>query len=347
MRNNLRLEKEIMRNWKVETPVVSVCCMTYNHEKYIEDALEGFLIQETNFPYEVIIHDDASTDNTANIIREYEKAYPHIIKPIYQKENQYSRGVYISINFIYPQAKGQYISYCEGDDFWIDKNKLQTQIEAMQKYPDIDISFHPAKIMKNEVIINKIRNNYGSKQLFFSFEKTALGEGGFMPTESIIVRKSILPQIIDFCNNNKSGVGDIFIQIIASNRGGSLYLPQVSSVHRICSINSWSRRVLYNYPQRLIMYQKIAKEIRRLHDYLPSNRDKILKHLEAEILFKAAIVSIVIKDFSLFKILFKEATSLTQKINNRYYIIYKRLYKYPIILFLIMKYKILFYRLFF
>ena len=71
MRKNLRSEQEIMKNWKGETPVVSVCSMAYNHEKYIEDAIEGFLIQETDFPFEVIIHDDASTDNTANIIREF------------------------------------------------------------------------------------------------------------------------------------------------------------------------------------------------------------------------------------------------------------------------------------
>ena len=70
--------------------MVSICCITYNHEKYIREALDSFLMQNTDFKYEIVIHDDASTDNTANIIREYEEKYPDIIKPIYQKENQYS-----------------------------------------------------------------------------------------------------------------------------------------------------------------------------------------------------------------------------------------------------------------
>ncbi|AFJ01907.1 glycosyltransferase [Methylophaga frappieri] len=91
---NLRSQTEIMASWEgdLSSPVVSICCITYNHDAYIEDALEGFLIQETDFPFEILIHDDASTDRTADIIREYEAAYPNLIKPIYQVENQYSQG---------------------------------------------------------------------------------------------------------------------------------------------------------------------------------------------------------------------------------------------------------------
>lgn len=113
--------------------LVSVCCLTYNHEKYIRDALEGFVNQKTSFSYEVIVHDDASTDSTAKIIQEYEKKYPEIIKPIYQKENQYSRGGGIIRNFVYPQVKGKYVAFCEGDDFWTDPEKLQRQFEALEK----------------------------------------------------------------------------------------------------------------------------------------------------------------------------------------------------------------------
>jgi len=87
---NLRSEAEIINDWKDDdrTPLVNVMCLTYNHEKYIEDALQGFLIQKTDFPFEVLIHEDASTDKTAEIIRKYEKLYPNIIKPVYQTENQ-------------------------------------------------------------------------------------------------------------------------------------------------------------------------------------------------------------------------------------------------------------------
>lgn len=87
-------QEQIMQNWgtdNAENPLVSVRCITYNHEPYIAQALDGFLMQKTNFPFEVIVHDDASTDKTAEIIREYEKKFPKIIKPIYESENQYSK----------------------------------------------------------------------------------------------------------------------------------------------------------------------------------------------------------------------------------------------------------------
>jgi hypothetical protein len=122
----LRTEKEIMADWKVDysIPLLSISCLAYNHEKYIEDTLEGFLIQKTDFPFEIVIHDDASTDNTANIIREYEALYPNIIKPIYQNENQFSKGINNSAMYNFPRLRGKYVAICEGDDYWTDSNKL-------------------------------------------------------------------------------------------------------------------------------------------------------------------------------------------------------------------------------
>lgn len=111
----------------MKEPLVSICCITYNHAPYIRQCLEGFLIQKTTFPFEILIHDDASTDGTADIIREYEARYPHLIKPIYQVENQYSKGTKISSTYNYPRAKGKYIALCEGDDYWTDPLKLQNK----------------------------------------------------------------------------------------------------------------------------------------------------------------------------------------------------------------------------
>ena len=102
---------------------VSVICLAYNHEKYIRKTLEGFVAQKTNFSVEYIVHDDASTDSTASIIQEFEEKYPDLIKPIYQKENQYSKGVAITRN-LQMQVQGKYIAFCEGDDYWIDEYKL-------------------------------------------------------------------------------------------------------------------------------------------------------------------------------------------------------------------------------
>ena len=116
--------------------MVSICCLTYNHEPYIRDCLEGFVNQKTNFKFEVIIHDDASTDKTADIIREYESKYPDIIKPIYQTENQYSQGIKFGKKYIYPKMRGKYVAFCEGDDYWCDNNKLQKQFDFFDFYPE-------------------------------------------------------------------------------------------------------------------------------------------------------------------------------------------------------------------
>lgn len=111
---------------------VSISCLAYNHSDYIRKCLESFLMQKTNFSFEVIIHDDASTDNTASIIKEYEDKFPKIIKPIYQKENQYSKGVKPTAKFNFPRCKGKYIALCEGDDYWTDPLKLQKQVDFLE-----------------------------------------------------------------------------------------------------------------------------------------------------------------------------------------------------------------------
>lgn len=122
--------------------MVSVYCTTYNHEKYIRKALDSFVNQKTNFRYEVLIHDDASTDNTPNIIKEYAVRYPDVIKPIFQKENQRSKNVKIVREYIWPLMKGKYVAVCEGDDFWTDENKLQLQFDAMELHPECVMCSH-------------------------------------------------------------------------------------------------------------------------------------------------------------------------------------------------------------
>lgn len=119
--------------------LVSVICLTYNHEKYISRCLDGFVEQKTDFKFEVLVHDDASTDKTPDIVREYEKKYPDIIKPIYQNENKYSKTSSIIREYVLPKAKGKYIALCEGDDFWTDSLKLQKQFDALEKHKDCNM----------------------------------------------------------------------------------------------------------------------------------------------------------------------------------------------------------------
>ncbi len=124
-----------------EAPIVSIQCLVYNHEPFLRQCLDGFVMQQTTFPFEAIVHDDASTDGSAAIIREYAEKYPDIIKPIYETENQYHKhdgSLARVINAaIHPQSK--YIAYCEGDDYWTDPNKLQMQVDIMENNPEIGI----------------------------------------------------------------------------------------------------------------------------------------------------------------------------------------------------------------
>ena len=109
--------------------MVSICCITYNHAPFIRQCLDGFIMQKTDFAFEVLIHDDASTDGTEEIIREYEARYPEIIKPLYEVENQWIKGRRGSKVFNFPRAQGKYIALCEGDDYWTDPFKLQKQVD--------------------------------------------------------------------------------------------------------------------------------------------------------------------------------------------------------------------------
>ncbi len=137
-------------------PLVSICTLVYNHEPFLKECFEGFLMQKTNFAFEVLVHDDASTDNSAEIIREYTEKYPDIFKPIYQIENQYSKGVKVSATYQFPRAKGKYIAICEGDDYWTDPLKLQKQVDILEQNPDIGLVYTQAEAFDNENIIGEI-----------------------------------------------------------------------------------------------------------------------------------------------------------------------------------------------
>lgn len=231
---------------KLQEPYVSICCLTYNHEKYIRDAIESFLMQKTEFPFEIIVHDDASTDMTPNIIREYEEKYPEIIKPIYQTENQYSKGTGVLLLAILNKikSKGKYLAFCEGDDYWTDPFKLQKQIIEMEKHPECHICFHPAVIKWNcGVQEDQILSLHSYESKIFTIEEVILGGGEFMPTNSIVINKLVIPRLTSFFDTFKDiPVGDYYIQILGAENGGALYLTDIMSVYRMGVSNSWTER---------------------------------------------------------------------------------------------------------
>lgn len=122
-------------------PLLSIWCLSYNHRDFISMAIEGFLTQKTDFKFDIIIHDDASTDGTDEIIKDYQSKYPDIIKVIYQQKNQYSQGIN-PINAMYAMTKSKFIAFCEGDDYWNDPSKLQTQVDFLISHPSYVATFH-------------------------------------------------------------------------------------------------------------------------------------------------------------------------------------------------------------
>lgn len=136
---------------KKNKPKVSILCLTYNHEKYIKQALDSFLGQKTNFRFEIFIYDDASTDKTTKIIKKYQKKYPEIIKPVFQSENQYSKKTIHGIlnKFLLPLATKEYIALCEGDDYWCNPNKLQIAIDNLERNPDCLMFCHNSYVKRS------------------------------------------------------------------------------------------------------------------------------------------------------------------------------------------------------
>lgn len=170
--------------------LVSICCITYNHAPYIRQCLDGFIMQKTNFKFEILIHDDASTDGTADIIREYEAKYPNILKPIYQTENQYSKGKNISATYNWPRAVGKYVAMCEGDDYWTDPLKLQKQVDFLEGHPDFSMCFHRAKI-KNECNANTsyARCEEIETKEYFANDMCPMW---IVPTASVVYRRQLV-----------------------------------------------------------------------------------------------------------------------------------------------------------
>lgn len=238
----IHTETQIKSTWKYQSPpLVTISCNTYNQEQYISDAIESFLFQKTTFPFEILVHDDASTDSTPNILKQYEIKYPSIIKVLYQKQNQMSQGVKI-FNFIFPHFLGKYRAVCEGDDYWNDPLKLEKQIDILEKDPKSIACFHPAFRMHSTKNENpKIQGYIGNKIRKISTEEIFDRGIGFMPTCSLVIKKEFYtePLVASFFENHG---GSFFSKLFPSYFGTVYYLPDIMSSHRINANGSYSRR---------------------------------------------------------------------------------------------------------
>lgn len=228
-------------------PLVSVIIITYNHEKYIRDAIEGCLEQKTDFPYEVIIHDDASTDGTTEIVREYTSKHPDIIRPIIQIENQYS--IYKKITpLVVPYARGKYIAFCEGDDYWCEPQKLQKQVSIMENDPEISMCFANVFIEDVNYPNNKRIWKKNKPSSYCPPGRIIVGGGSYAKIVSTLVKKSIFDEIPEWYL--LSSVGDIVLYLLAMSKGKVFYLNDVVATHRKNVDASWTDRIKQNSKNR-------------------------------------------------------------------------------------------------
>ena len=215
-----------------QEPLVSIICDTYNHEKYLKECLDGFVMQKTDFKFEVLIHDDASTDGTSSIIREYEKEYPDIINPIYQSENKYSKGISIWKTYQFPRIKGKYVALCEGDDYWIDPLKLQKQVDFLEAHLEYGLVYTKAKsfIQKDKIFLDTY---LGAESSSFN---DLLYRGNAITTLTVCLRSYLLfdyLKYVDSCNN-KWLLGDYPLWLFVSQRMKiKFFNDEITAVYRV------------------------------------------------------------------------------------------------------------------
>ncbi|HIF9343136.1 TPA: glycosyltransferase [Photobacterium damselae] len=232
-------EDEIKQHWKYKDKIyISCVCITFNQKDYIRDTIDSFLAQETEYRFEIVIHDDVSTDGTRDILLEYKEKYPSIIKLVLQDENQYKKGRKITPLAV-SHATGEYVALCEGDDFWIDKQKLQKQIVALKNNKNINLviskalSFYPDGM-------TSVFCDLGSKKKIIPFEECILGpKKDFFPTASFFLRKRIFDELPDWFYSD-APIGDYYIQLFSAKYSGVIYLSEVTTVYRRDAVGSWS-----------------------------------------------------------------------------------------------------------
>ena len=225
-----KTEKEIMENWKAnEKPLVSIGSITFNHEKFIAESLDSILIQETNFPFEIIIRDDCSTDGTATIVKEYAEKFPHINSTILETENQYSKGVRGSI-VLYQKVVGKYVAMLEGDDYWRDKSKLQKQVDFLDTNSDYVLSYCNSIVVdENDKLISESRHSLPKE---YTSEQMLLTEA-YIPTNTAMFRKVVTLSPEQY--NNTLSV-DTLLWHLLGHHGKSKYQENIiSSVYRVHS----------------------------------------------------------------------------------------------------------------
>ena len=282
-------------------PRVSVLCAAFNHEDFLRQTLDSFLSQKTDFPFEVLVNDDASTDGTADILREYAGRYPEVIRPFYQAENLYSRRKNVYDLVFFPAARGEYIALCEGDDYWCDPEKLQRQVAWLDAHPDYSACVHNSIGTFSDQPDRVLFPQDGDRDI--PFEQVVTGMSHAYHTSSILARREFILNPPDYRNvaYEKGYFTDYAIGVRLSLEGRVRFLDRCMSVYRIGSNPSaWSKGVGQEYGKltRFVSGEIAMLQTLKQHDLTPGQQaatDRVILEREYELLYLQGRVDEMVK----------------------------------------------------
>lgn len=313
---------------------VSVYCLVFNHELYLRDALEGFVTQKTNFDYEVLVHDDASTDGSRAIIEEYAEKYPDIIKPIYQEENQHSKGIPIIQTHIAPRITGEYIAICEGDDYWTDPDKLQLQVDFLDSHPEHTACVH--NTLLHDLRTGKKKQMYQhDHDVDISFLEAVQGGSCCWHTSSVMYRREYIFNRPEFFQKAK-GFGDYPLAIYLTLSGKVRFLNRCMSVYRLGTVSSWTKSHAVTLRKNAVFHHHVIDMLNSVNSYTNGQyaqvlQDLALKHEYQALYFEEQYAKIRKAPYSKFykqeSLSFRLKTYLKQFLNKPYQLYRKLIYK--------------------
>lgn len=266
-------EREIKQGWEGREILVSVILLTYNQEYYVDNAIAGILRQQTQFPFEIVIHDDASTDGTRAKLAAYKEKYPSLIKLIQQTENQYSKSPNSVLKLSFSVAEGKYLAYCEGDDYWVDSEKLQLQYDTLDSTPGCQICFHSAYHLVAGQELKVVYHLPESAHLTCS--EMILADSLLCPSASLFFSKLVLSKLDAI---SEFVVGDFFLRVLLSVSNGSMYLHKPMSVYRVQSAGSWTEKIA-GHEKLIAFVDAFAHDIESFKGQIP-----VVYHSDLDIL---------------------------------------------------------------
>jgi glycosyltransferase involved in cell wall biosynthesis len=242
-----RTEADVMRRWRpMDGPLVSIACTTYNHARFVPQALDGFIAQDTTFPFEIVVHDDASTDDTREIVAGYAARYPNLVRTVFQTQNQYAQNITSAI-VAFGHCRGKYIAFCEGDDYWTDPQKLELQCRLLETEPGCSLVFHNSRLeYEDHPRPGELACRLAKTR--FTLEDVVL-EDWFIPSQSMMFRKDALP--LPPWLHRVFGL-DYAMHLLLAEAGSIAYIDRVMGVYRINAGSISGRRPPGFFQIRLI-----------------------------------------------------------------------------------------------